>query len=356
MFNHKKLVLILIIIAAAVVVTFALAINKSNEKKHADSANVEGNTVSSSSVKADEQIKNVSGSGNITDNISGAEISGAENVESSSASTGQIRSEKNSSGTETNGAQNSHSKSESTIENPIAENAAASEAAENQVAVPVELIDTLQPGTVIDEASISDSSAYFKIYEINEGDDIYNRINGKSYRQNKNISLCDLRYLKILYYDFSNQIKVGEIIVNRSIADSTLSVFKELYDEKYQIHSVELVDNYWTGDGASTDIASQAADNTSAFNYRMTTSGKKLSNHALGKAIDINPLENPYIITENGVQHCDIDASAPYFDRASGLPHMILKGDACESVFEKYGFKWGGDWTNPVDYQHFEKK
>ena len=116
------------------------------------------------------------------------------------------------------------------------------------------------------------------------------------------------------------------------------------------------MDNYWTGDGASTDIASQAADNTSAFNYRMTTSGKKLSNHALGKAIDINPLENPYIITENGVQHCDIDASTPYFDRASELPHIILKGDSCESVFEKYGFKWGGDWTNPVDYQHFEKK
>ena len=345
MFNHKKLVLILIIIAAAGVVTFALAINKSNEKKHADSANVEGNTVSSSSVKADEQIKNVSGSGNITDNISGAEISGAENVESSSASTGQIRSEKNSSGTRTRSGENSGS-----------ENTNASEAAENTVSTSIELIDTLQPGTIIDEASISDSSSYFKTYEIHEGDDIYNRINGKSYRQNKNISLCDLRYLKILYYDFSNQIKVGEIIVNRSIADSTLSVFKELYDEKYQIHSVELVDNYWTGDGASTDIASQAADNTSAFNYRMTTSGKKLSNHALGKAIDINPLENPYIITENGVQHCDIDASTPYFDRASELPHIILKGDSCESVFEKYGFKWGGDWTNPVDYQHFEKK
>lgn len=350
MSNRKKLGWTIIIIVAAVVVTFAIVINnKLHEKKTADLANVEDHTSSSSDTNDDEQINNASGSEN-TLHTSGVENSGAENTENSSSF------EKNSSGAETNGAQNSHSKSESTIENPIAENAAASEAAENQVAVPVELIDTLQPGTVIDEASISDSSAYFKIYEINEGDDIYNRINGKSYRQNNNISLSDLRYLKLLYYDFNNQIKVGEIIVNKSIADSTLSVFKDLFAEKYQIHSVELVDNYWTGDGASTDIASQAADNTSAFNYRMTTSGKKLSNHALGKAIDINPLENPYIITENGVQHCDIDASAPYFDRASGLPHMILKGDACESVFEKYGFKWGGDWTNPVDYQHFEKK
>lgn len=167
MFNHKKLVLILIIIAAAVVVTFALAINKSN----------------------------------ITDNISGAEISGAENVESSSASTGQIRSEKNSSGTRTRSGENSGS-----------DNTNASEAAENTVSTSIELIDTLQPGTIIDEASISDSSSYFKTYEIHEGDDIYNRINGKSYRQNKNISLCDLRYLKLLYYDFNDQIKVGEII------------------------------------------------------------------------------------------------------------------------------------------------
>lgn len=219
-----------------------------------------------------------------------------------------------------------------------------------------DIIYTLQPGSVLDEASISDSFLYFKIYEIKEGDEVFNRINGKSYRPNNDIALSDLRYLKVLYYDFDNQITVGEIIVNKSIAESTLSVFKELFAKKYQIKSMYLVDDFWTGDGASTDIASQAADNTSAFNYRMTTSGKKLSNHALGRAIDINPLENPYIITENGVAHCDIDASAPYFDRSSGLEHIILKDDICESIFEKYGFKWGGDWHNPVDYQHFEKK
>ena len=217
-------------------------------------------------------------------------------------------------------------------------------------------IQNLKPGDVITEP-ISELSldSYFCEMDIEVGDKIYERINGKSYRENNDILLSELCYLKLLHYNFQHRIQVGEMVVNRRIANDVLAVFKDLFREEYEIQSMFLVDNYWSGDGVSTDTASIDANNTSCFNYREVTGGSNLSKHAYGCAIDINPQQNPYVwYTDEGVNWTHTNASQ-YIDR-SGLPHMITYGDVCYNIFEEYGFEWGGNWADPIDYQHFEKE
>ncbi len=215
----------------------------------------------------------------------------------------------------------------------------------------------LSPGdTVQREALEEELSLYFTAETIERDGDVFARINGKSYRDNPNIRLEDLRYLRILHYNFDHEIQSGEMIVNRRIADDVLNVFRELFDAEYEIQSVFLVDNYWTWNGTSTDTASIDVNNTSAFNYREATGSNHLSNHAYGLAIDINPQQNPYVWYSGGRLRYAHDNAAPYVDRTVDDPHVIKKDDVCYSIFIKYGFTWGGNWKSPIDYQHFEKK
>lgn len=216
-------------------------------------------------------------------------------------------------------------------------------------------MSVLAAGDILDAADIPDYTKCFQEFDIAEGDEIYNRIIGKSYRENPDIALSDLKYLKVLHYNFSHEIQVGEMIVNADVSEDVRNIFQELYEAKYEIESMYLVDNYWTGDGDSTDTASIDVNNTSAFNYRQITGGGKLSNHALGRAIDINPQQNPYVWYSGGTVHWTHSNADPYIDRSCGDPHVIVSGDTCQMIFEKYGFSWGGDWSDPIDYQHFEK-
>ncbi len=213
----------------------------------------------------------------------------------------------------------------------------------------------IEPESVIDPNTIADTSDYFQSYTIETGDKTFDRIYGRSYQDNPYVGLSDLRYLRILHYDYSHQIRLGEMIVNANIADSVLSIFKTLFDNEYEIESIRLIDDFWTGDGTPSDDASIAANNTSAFCYRVISGGTHLSNHAYGYAIDVNPKQNPYYVIGSDGSYQDLyDWDYDYLDRTSGMAHMILKGDICESTFASYGFTWGGDWSNPVDYQHFE--
>lgn len=196
----------------------------------------------------------------------------------------------------------------------------------------------------------------FYIMEITKNGEIYDRIKGRSYQENTEILLEDLRYLGILYYDFKHEVQNGELIVNESIAEDCLEIFRRLYEAEYEIASVQLIDEYWAGDGDATDTASVDANNTSAFCYRMTTSGKCLSNHALGCAIDINPRQNPYFDFVDGQAVWYHDGDEDYLDRSDIKEHMITEEDLCYQLFAEYGFSWGGNWTNPKDYQHFERK
>lgn len=215
-----------------------------------------------------------------------------------------------------------------------------------------------EPGAIIHQELINydNLQSYFCSYEIEEGDDVYQRIIGKSYRENEKIALDDLAYLRVLHYNFEHQIQMGELIVNAEIKEDYLNIFRELFEAEYEIQSMFLIDNYWTGDGGTSDSASIDENNTSAFCYREITGGSSLSNHAFGRAIDINPQQNPYVSYRSGYPVWSHDNADDYIDRDTGYEHVITHDDICYQIFTKYGFRWGGDWSTIKDYQHFEKE
>ena len=184
-------------------------------------------------------------------------------------------------------------------------------------------------------------------------DDIRRRITGKSYPDTGEplqISYDDLAYVHVLYYDFDAQVQEGELICNQAIAQDLTEIFGGLYDNQYPIGKICLVDEY-----DADDEASMADNNTSCFNYRPVPGKTKLSNHSYGRAIDINPLYNPYIRTKNGETLISPDNAVPYADRSADFPHKIDKNDLCYKLFVQHGFSWGGAWNSSKDYQHFEK-
>lgn len=172
------------------------------------------------------------------------------------------------------------------------------------------------------------------------------RMRGVSYPVGATISLQELRYLRLSYIDFEGNMQVGELVCNKLIANDLLAIFRELYSARYPIRSIRLIDDF----GGSDDV-SMAADNTSCFNYRPVSGGKSLSKHALGLAVDINPLENPYIRNETVLPP---NATA-FVNREESFPHKIDKTDLCYQLFIERGFAWGGNWRSLKDYQHFEK-
>ena len=212
-------------------------------------------------------------------------------------------------------------------------------------------VDALDAGTRILPEDIEGGNLddYFKSYAIDDA--LFDRIYGLSYKEYCDIPLEELRYLKMLHYGFDQQIYVGELMVDADLADKFLYIFKELYLNQYEIERMFLVDNYGADDTWSIEN-----NNTSAFNYRVSTlDGVSLSNHAFGRAIDINPIQNPYVLYYDWGMDTYHDQSVPYMYREdSTLEHMITYDDLCYQLFIEQGFTWGGDWENPKDYQHFE--
>jgi len=176
------------------------------------------------------------------------------------------------------------------------------------------------------------------------------RINGKSYGENCTVPYEDLRYVSVLYWGFDDQTHTGEMIVNQAIAEDIVEIFTELYEARYPIEQMVLVDEY-----DADDNTSMAADNSSAFNYRVIEGTNRISKHSYGLAIDINPLYNPYIHEVDGERVVTPVEGAKYEDRTLDCPYYIREGDLCYEAFIRRGFTWGGDWRHQKDYQHFQK-
>ncbi len=169
--------------------------------------------------------------------------------------------------------------------------------------------------------------------------------------EQNDISYADLRYVHIIHYDFDGNLAEGELICHNSIAEDLVEIFYDLYASEYQIEKVTLIENY-NGD----DTASMADNNTSCFNYRVVDGTKSLSKHALGLAIDINPLYNPYIrYDKKGGQTVSPVEGEAYADRTVSFPYKIDPDDLCYRLFTEHGFTWGGNWNSSKDYQHFQK-
>lgn len=182
-------------------------------------------------------------------------------------------------------------------------------------------------------------------------DDIFEKMQGKSYKENCTVPREELRYLHILHVGFDNNTHEGELIVNKRIAEDVLDIFKELYKAGYQIEKVRLIDEY-----NAQDELSMRDNNSSAFNFRYISYSTILSKHAMGLAVDINTLYNPYIKQVDGRLNIEPANAVNYVDRNRQFPHKIDHDDLCYKLFTKYGFEWGGDWEDSKDYQHFEIK
>jgi len=170
------------------------------------------------------------------------------------------------------------------------------------------------------------------------------RMEPTSWRPGCPVDLAELRYLQLAYWGFDNAVHTGELVVHQDAVDVMQEVFAMLFTERFPIRSMRLVDDF-----GGDDFQSIEADNTSAFNCRASTGSTNWSQHAYGRAIDINPIENPYI-SDGQTEH---EASIPYLDRSDVRPGMIVEGGAVVAAFDSHGWGWGGRWNDPQDWQHF---
>lgn len=182
-------------------------------------------------------------------------------------------------------------------------------------------------------------------------DATFARMSGKSFKKNCTMPRAELRYLRVLHYDLAGEIRLGELVCNKVIANDLTEIFRILYNARYPIERMVLIDEY-----EADDERSMAANNSSAFNFRFFAGTTRLSKHSTGMAVDINPLYNPYVRTREGRTIIEPQGARPYVDRSKDFPCKIDTSDLCYKEFVKRGFEWGGSWKSSKDYQHFEKR
>ena len=179
-------------------------------------------------------------------------------------------------------------------------------------------------------------------------DRIFDRMKGKSWKADCTLRRDELRYVRVLHRNFKGENQMGELVVNRKVAQDIVYIFRRLYEAHYPIELMTLIDEY-----DADDERSMEANNTSCFNFRFITGSRsQISYHGRGCAIDLNPLYNPYIkgsivSPSNG---------RPYaFRRDKSHPYIITKDDLAYRLFRERGWRWGGNYRSIKDYQHFEK-
>lgn len=182
-------------------------------------------------------------------------------------------------------------------------------------------------------------------------DSVFHRMQGRSWPEGCTIRRADLRYLRLTHVDAESKEHVGEMVCNKAIANDLIEIFKELYRQKYPIQRIRLIDDY-----EAVDERSMRDNNSSCFCYRKVSGTTKLSKHAMGMAVDINTLYNPYVRTgKDGRRIVEPATATKYVDRRKTFPYKIVKGDLLYRLFLQHGFKWGGSWRTMKDWQHFEK-
>jgi len=169
---------------------------------------------------------------------------------------------------------------------------------------------------------------------------------GATWRPECPVAPTELRRIDLDYLGFDGSTHRGQLVVNEDVVDDVIAIFGDLKRLRYPIETMRTVDHYPGAD----DELSMRDNNTSAFNCRALGDGWSL--HAYGRAIDINPLVNPYIDSTGDLQPT---TAARYLDRGRDDLGLLHDGDAAVQVFTSRGWRWGGDWSNPIDYQHFER-
>jgi hypothetical protein len=160
------------------------------------------------------------------------------------------------------------------------------------------------------------------------------------------VAPAQLRRVRLSYWGFDRRAHTGAVVVNASAVGAVIRVFRRLYGAHFPIRRLRPIDAY-----RGVDERSLAADNTAAFNcrYAVAPGPKRWSVHAYGLAIDVDPVENPYVL--NGRVHPR--AGRAYLNRSRIRPGMAYRGGLLVNAFAAAGWQWGGRWTASPDYQHF---
>jgi D-alanyl-D-alanine carboxypeptidase len=175
--------------------------------------------------------------------------------------------------------------------------------------------------------------------------DVIRRMSGVSWRPGCPVPLARLRLLRLSYWGFDGKAHIGALVVRDDVAPAVVDIFRRIYNARFPIQRMQLVDDF-----AGSDDRSMAANNTSAFNCREIDGRPGTwSQHSFGVAVDINPVQNPWVRGST----VDPPAGRAYVDRRNVRPGMILAGDAVTSAFAAHGWGWGGTFRNAKDYQHF---
>lgn len=171
------------------------------------------------------------------------------------------------------------------------------------------------------------------------------RMTGVSWHRGCPVPISRLRYLRISHWTFDGHVRTGKLIVHKRAVRAMRKVFSRLFEAEFPIRRMRLIDDY-----GGSDFDSIEADNTSAFNCRQVTGGGGWSRHAYGRAIDVNPIENPYVYADGTTSH---KASEKYLDRSRRRKGMATGNGVLVRSFKDAGWGWGGDWASPKDFQHF---
>jgi hypothetical protein len=167
---------------------------------------------------------------------------------------------------------------------------------------------------------------------------------GVSWHEGCPVALDDLRLLRLSHWTLDGHVATGELVVAASVAPAVERIFEALYRARFPIARMERIERF-----GGSDDRSMAANNSSAFNCRTVAGTRSWSQHAYGVAIDINPIQNPWV---RGAA-IDPPLGAAFIDRTVVEPGMVVEGDPVVSAFDAEGWSWGGRWTGTRDYQHF---
>jgi D-alanyl-D-alanine carboxypeptidase-like protein len=165
-----------------------------------------------------------------------------------------------------------------------------------------------------------------------------------SYRSGCPVAPAELRLVRVTYHGFDGRAHLGALVVNGRVARDVVTVFGRLYAAQFPLRRMTPVSAF-----RGSDDASMAADNTSGFNCRRAVGGSGWSEHAYGTAIDVNPVENPYVLGDRPLP----PAGRAFLDRRLARRGMAVRGGVLVRAFASIGWKWGGRWAASPDYQHF---
>jgi hypothetical protein len=168
---------------------------------------------------------------------------------------------------------------------------------------------------------------------------------GSSWHPGCPVAIRKLRLLTLTHWGYDGDVHTGRLIVRNGQAEDVLWVMRRLFNKGFPIKRMQRVDAF-----GGSDLASMNANNTSGFNCRYVAGTTTWSQHAFGRAIDLNPVQNPYVSSDGDVSP---PRGAPWKDRTKNHPGMIKPGGVVVHAFAQIGWEWGGFWSSAKDYMHF---